>query len=142
MSNDFDDKLAEDLLESIFHVSRTFRKWMKEEVDFSVPQFRVLSFVKRNDGCSIDDIAAYLGVSKPTASKIVENMRLKDLLCRVENSRDRRKVSISITDKGSKVLEKARQRAIFELKNRLSKLDNERKILLSNSLKILAELTG
>jgi MarR family. len=85
LSNDPDEKLAEELLESIFKASRTFRNWMREDISFSVPQFRILSYVNRNKDCSIDDIALYLGVSKPTASKIVEKMRLKKLLYRIEN---------------------------------------------------------
>jgi len=141
LSNDFDERLAEELLESVFQASRTFRRWMREDVSLSVPQFRVLSFVNRNRDCSVEDVASYLGVSKPTASKIVENMRLKNLLYRTENSEDRRKVSISLTGKGLKVLEEARLKAVLELKNRLSKIDEQNKSLLSNSLKILAELT-
>ena len=141
MSNDFDERLAEELLESVFHASRTFRKWMKENISLSVPQFRVLSFVNRNKDCSVEDIASYLGVSKPTASKIVENMKLKDLLYRTENASDRRRVSIGLTNKGYRVLEEAKQKAIFELKNRLSKIDYNSKSLLYSSLKIIDELT-
>lgn len=142
MSNDHDEKLAEELLESIFKASRTFRNWMKEDNSFSVPQFRILSYVNRNKDCSIDDIALYLGVSKPTASKIVEKMRLKKLLYRIENKKDRRKVAIGLTSKGVKVLEEARSKAILKLKNRLSEIDTKSKSQLRDALRILAELTG
>ncbi|MFP3165924.1 MAG: MarR family winged helix-turn-helix transcriptional regulator [Nitrososphaeria archaeon] len=142
MSNDPDEKLAEELLESIFKASRTFRNWMREDISFSVPQFRILSYVNRNKDCSIDDIALYLGVSKPTASKIVEKMRLKELLYRIENRNDRRKVAIGLTGKGAKVLEEARFKAILKLKNRLSMIDINSKSQLRDALKILAGLTG
>ncbi|MFP3417776.1 MAG: MarR family transcriptional regulator [Nitrososphaeria archaeon] len=142
MSNDHDEKLAEELLESIFKASRTFRNWMKEDNSFSVPQFRILSYVNRNKDCSIDDIALYLGVSKPTASKMVEKMRLKKLLYRIENKKDRRKVAIGLTSKGVKVLEEARLKAILKLKNRLSEIDTKSKSQLRDALRILAELTG
>lgn len=142
MSNDPDEKLAEELLESIFKASRTFRNWMKEDNSFSVPQFRILSYINRNKDCSIDDIALYLRVSKPTASKIVEKMRLKKLLYRIENKKDRRKVAIGLTSKGVKVLEEARLKAILKLKNRLSEIDTKSKSQLRDALRILAELTG
>jgi DNA-binding MarR family transcriptional regulator len=115
---------------------------MKEDNSFSVPQFRILSYVNRNKDCSIDDIALYLGVSKPTASKIVEKMRLKKLLYRIENKKDRRKVAIGLTSKGVKVLEEARLKAILKLKNRLSEIDTKSKSQLRDALRILAELTG
>jgi DNA-binding MarR family transcriptional regulator len=130
--------LNERLVEVIFTASKTFRSWMRECSGLSVPQFRVLTFVSRNSSCSLFELAQYLGISAPSASRLVEALLLKGLISREDDKKDRRRVQLKLTTEGKNVLTGAREHVLEKLNARVNKLNYDDDMLkLSRSLDII-----
>lgn len=73
----------------------------------SVPQFRVLLLVEKGGRAGLSDICNNLGVSMPTASRIVTGLVDKGFLDRQEPVGDRRCRPIRLTTVGQAALKKA-----------------------------------
>jgi DNA-binding MarR family transcriptional regulator len=71
----------------------------------SVPQFRTLARAERKG--TLSDVAQCLGISLPTASRIVTGLVSKGYLRRHESAEDRRRCHLSLTAAGQKVLKEA-----------------------------------
>lgn len=71
--------------------------------DITVEQFHVLRFVRR--GMSISELAVAKNISRPAISQAVDALVKKGLLVREQSQKDRRYVSLSLTDKGNALLD-------------------------------------
>jgi DNA-binding MarR family transcriptional regulator len=67
---------AADVLEAMPAVMDAMRAAMRHQLGepLSVPQFRCLNYIARWPGCSISAVAAFLGVTLPTASAMVDRL--------------------------------------------------------------------
>ena len=67
---------ADDVLDVLPDAMDAIRSGMRSQLDtrLSVPQFRCLNFVDRQPGCSLGELAAFLGVTMPTASAMVDRL--------------------------------------------------------------------
>ena len=92
-------------------VMRSIRREMRQSSAslLSVPQFRALAFVERNPRACLFHVADHLGVTRPTASVIVDRLVRRGLLRRTQDPRERRRVVLTITSPGSRLLERARK---------------------------------
>ncbi len=123
--------LNEKVMEAVFTASRTFRTWMRECSGLSVAQFRVLSFISRNNNSSLLELKTYLGVSNPAASRLVEALNIRGFVTRIEDRNDRRRVKLGLTKMGKEVLFAARERVLERIEERISGLNiDERHDLL------------
>ena len=65
------NQCAAELLETIPHLMRIIRTNVraKSGAEFSMVQFRALAFLGRNDCAMLSDVATFLGLTLPAASK-------------------------------------------------------------------------
>lgn len=75
----------------------------------SVPQLRALAFVHGNPGTCLFNVADHLGVTRPTASVIVDRLVRRGLIHRAADPRERRRIALTLTPKGARRLEQARR---------------------------------
>jgi DNA-binding MarR family transcriptional regulator len=66
----------------------------------SVPQFRCLNFIARKPDCSIGEVAAFLGVTMPTASAMTDRLVQSGLVLPQTASDDRRRTQLQPTHAG------------------------------------------
>ena len=66
------------------------------------------AFLDRNPGACLFHVADHLGVTRPTASVIVDRLVRRGLLLRSEDPRERRRLVLTLTPKGGRHLEQAR----------------------------------
>lgn len=99
------DDLAQALLEVVPMVMRAIRTEMRGNRDaaLSVPQFRVLSYVRHNGSVSLSLIAEHLGLTPPSVSAMVDCLVARGCLDRRPDDADRRKVAIALTKKGGEL---------------------------------------
>ena len=64
---------------------------------------KTLEFVKNNNGCQVQDVREYLGISRPLVSSILLSIEELDLITR--ESGEGRALSLKITDRGEKILD-------------------------------------
>jgi DNA-binding MarR family transcriptional regulator len=65
-------------------------------------QFRALAFLGRNRCAMLSDLARFLDLTHPAASKLVDGLLAGGLVSRREHARDRRRVSLELTAAGTR----------------------------------------
>ncbi len=104
------DACARAVMETVPTVMRFIRTEMRRNraPSLSVPQLRALAFLHHNPGACLFHVADHLGVTRPTASVIVDRLVRRGLLVRAEDPRERRRIALTLTPKGARHLEEAR----------------------------------
>jgi len=110
MPNDFDQfkEAFEHMLGAMRRArSRTSRELTGGEISFS--QFQLLSALA--DGPrSVGDLADDAGVTSPTMTRMLDGLEQLGIVERRQSERDRRALSITVTDKGRELLKRKQQR--------------------------------
>jgi DNA-binding MarR family transcriptional regulator len=86
--------------------------------DLSVQQFRALLFIRRNPGTSLARVAEHTGLTTPTTSKMVDRLVARGLISRQVLARNRRRVTLGLTNLGEATLSAAHDAT----QNRLAEL--------------------
>ena len=66
----------------------------------SIPQVRTLAYLHHSPGSCLFPLAEHLGVTRPTASTIVERLVRRGMVSRAEDPRERRRVVLRLTPLG------------------------------------------
>ncbi len=69
--------------------------------------WRIMVILREQDHQSVHDLAAYGGFDRSTVSKIVDATEERGLVARRVDAVDRRRSTVSLTDKGNAMIEKA-----------------------------------
>jgi DNA-binding MarR family transcriptional regulator len=101
---------AQEVMETIPLVMRFIRTEMRSRraPSLSVPQLRVLTFLNHVPGAPLASVTEHLGVSRSTASAIVDRLVRRKLVNRTEDPQERRCVVLTLTPAGAQHLQQAR----------------------------------
>lgn len=116
------------LAETIFTFSRLIKDNLASNKDLThltMLQMQTLVFLKRNPSSQMGEIAEYFKIELPSATSLINNLVKMNLVERVEDAKDRRKVRIFINTKGKKLLENAVKLKNKKLEKLLSYLSEE-----------------
>jgi len=97
----------------------------RHAVRLSVPQFRTLNFIERHPEASLSDVAAHIGVTLPSMSRMVEGLVDRKLLLRRGHAKDRRRLTLWLNGRGRALLRAAHGFAEASIFSRLSALDGK-----------------
>jgi DNA-binding MarR family transcriptional regulator len=131
--------LALNLLNLVPLIMQTIRTEMRcsRGGDLSVPQFRVLSYLRGKPGAALFEIADYLGLTSPSIVSLVDGLEAKGLVRRGEVSGDRRKVSLHLSESGESLYDTAFQAAQHSLAGRLGDFTPQELELLIQAMELL-----
>lgn len=98
------DACADELLETVPLLMRVIRTHVhaKTGAELSMAQFRALAFLGRNRCAMLSDVARFLALTHPAASKLIDGLLVAGLVSRKEHARDRRRVSLELTVAGNR----------------------------------------
>jgi DNA-binding MarR family transcriptional regulator len=133
--------IADDLRPVLLRLARELRK-ETEQLGVTARQATLLWLVKRSPGLSLAELAAEEGISPPALSGHVDRLERAGLLERVRSSEDRRRVGLSLTDEGAKLLRRIRARRTTWLSGRLAELDASDLDALAAAAPALRRLLG
>jgi DNA-binding MarR family transcriptional regulator len=104
---------AREVMDTVPLVMRFIRKEMRSRraPSLSIPQFRVLTFLSRTPGAPLSSVAEHLGVTRSTASAIVDRLVRRKLVDRMKHPEERRSVVLTLTSAGAQHLQHAREAA-------------------------------
>ncbi|MGD0204875.1 MAG: MarR family transcriptional regulator [Dehalococcoidia bacterium] len=105
--------------------------------DLSVPQFRVLAFVDRRRGATLSEVAEHIGLTLPSASRMVDGLVARKRLTRGISPSDRRFVALALTAQGRSRLESARRATKFRLAGMLKGLSVEERLTVFRAMEVL-----
>jgi len=130
---------ARQLLEVIPVIMREIRSEMRSRrsPDLTVPQFRTLSFVSRNVGTSLLDVANHLGLTPPSTSRLVDGLIYRNMMIREDHPEDRRRVKLTVTHVGEQILEASRQDALTYLSTKLSNITADDRETIVKAMNVL-----
>ncbi len=98
---------AHAIIRIVPRLSRVLRKDLRRHSAgvFTEPQFRVMARLYREGGQSLSDLAQSQGVSLPTMSKLTQGMEARGLIFREQDSNDKRKIVLQLTEEGRHIYE-------------------------------------
>ena len=83
------------------------RTW--EERDLTLPQLRILFYLRANPDTATNTLARHMGLTMPTISGLVEKLVHAGLVERGQRADDRRVIPLCLTDDGRAVVGEIRQ---------------------------------
>jgi DNA-binding MarR family transcriptional regulator len=120
-------------------ISRTLKSSMRRHAPsvLTVPQFRALLFTGRHPNASLGELAEFLGITQPTASATVDRLGKQGLIRTRTPAEDRRRMCLTLTDKGRSVVKAARAAAHQQVKARLKGLSKAEQQTVLDALGLL-----
>ena len=76
-----------------------------EATELTLVQWRVLVIASQTERLRIGELAAHLGISIPSASRLVRRIEVQGLLTAVRAEDDRRATNIALTDAGREIVD-------------------------------------
>jgi DNA-binding MarR family transcriptional regulator len=115
---------ANELLEVIPLMMRVIRARVRSHSspELSMPQFRALAFLGRNEKAMLGDVGSFLAVTLPAASKLIDGLVEAGFAMREIDPADRRKVSLTLTAAGRKKYAAALKASADYLEERVLRL--------------------
>lgn len=134
--------VARELLDAVpratFIIRETAYRHRTKSVSF--PQLRVLAMVHKVPCADLSSIAMHLSLSLSATSRLVEHLVEKKLLQRKTDKVNRRKISLTLTAPGRKVLDHTNRAVEKKLASCLTHLPPEHRRILSAAMALLRNL--
>lgn len=133
------DTCAHELMDTALQIMQVIRVEMRRghNSDISIPQFRTLAFVQRNPDSSLSNLAEHLGLTLPSASKLVDGLVKQKLVTRKESTADRRRLTLVLTADGASIVNAARKSARANLAQKLKHLSSDDLEKIHQAMKLL-----
>jgi DNA-binding MarR family transcriptional regulator len=130
---------ATELLEVVPLMMRVIRSKVRahSSPELSIPQYRTLAFLGRNEGAMLGDVANFLTLTLSAASKLVDGLVNAKLVARQSDPNDRRKIALKLTSVGKAKYSAVRQGAIDFLTDRVDALSLEDRACIADAMQIL-----
>jgi DNA-binding MarR family transcriptional regulator len=116
--------IADRLRPVLLQVGRELRREARE-VGISPEQVSLLVGIKYTPGIGVRELAARERVSPPAMSNHVDRLERDGLVSRTPSASDRRRVGLTLTDEGQRMLRRVRSRRTAWLATRLRGLSAE-----------------
>ena len=131
--------VADKLRPALLRVGRELRREARE-VGVSPEQVSLLVAIKYSPGVGVRELAARERVSPPALSNHVDRLERDGLVARTPSEADRRRVGLTLTDEGQRVLRRVRSRRTAWLSSRLGKLTPEELAAVEAAVEPLSRL--
>jgi DNA-binding MarR family transcriptional regulator len=105
--------------------------------DLSVPAFRALGYVRRHPGSSLSALADHIGLTRPSASKLVDGLVSRKLVVRRIYVGDRRRMTLELSARGRELLNTAHNSALQAMAKDLAGLDEQQRSDVIRAMEIL-----
>jgi MarR family transcriptional regulator for hemolysin len=136
------DDCAQEVLDVVPLVARVIREQLREHGTqlLSVPQFRTLLFISRNKGASLSQVADHIGLTLPSMSTLVDGLVTRSFVMRRTHQDDRRRMDLTLTERGETTLQSARKATQEYLKGRLSRLSETERGTVVRGMRITRQV--
>jgi DNA-binding MarR family transcriptional regulator len=132
-------QIADRLRPVLLQVGRELRREARE-VGVSPHQVSLLVAIKYHPGIGVRELAALEKISPPALSNHVDRLERDHLVRRTPSATDKRRVGLTLTDEGSRVLRRVRSRRTAWLATRLRGLTDEQLAAVDAAIEPLARL--
>ena len=136
-----DSEIANFLLDFIPDAMRVIRDEMRaaSSAELTFPQFRIFRKLARQT-CTSHELADWMGVSRPTVSKMIDILEVRGLIKKGINKADKRHIPLELTDKGKTLFRSIRGTVQKKIATRMASLKVSEKKSITESMSRLAEV--
>ena len=131
--------IADRLRPVLLRLGRELRREARD-VGVSPEQSGLLVAIKYTPGVGVRELATRERVSAPAMSKHVDRLERDGLVTRTPSADDRRRVGLTLTDEGQRVLRRVRSRRTAWLAARLKALSAEQLRAIDAAIEPLGEI--
>jgi DNA-binding MarR family transcriptional regulator len=131
--------IADRLRPTLLRVGRELRREARE-LGVSPEQVSLLVTIKYAPGIGVRELAARERVSPPAMSNHVDRLERDGLVARTPSADDRRRVGLTLTDEGQRLLRNVRSRRTAWLASRLGELSEDELRAVEAAIEPLARL--
>lgn len=131
--------VANQLRPVLLRLARELRK-ETEQLGVTSRQVTLLWLIRSHPALSLRELAAEEGISAPALSGHVDRLEKAGLLARVRDERDRRRVGLSLTEEGERLMKRVRARRTTWLAERLRGLDDDEVAVIEAAIEPLGRL--
>lgn len=107
------------IISLLFNIGRRMRD---EKSKYSMLHFQTLRYVQEKGRPFMHDVAAYLRVTPPAATLLIDGLAKDGLLARSLEKKDRRTVRVSLTERGKKFIAQCIRKKIDKLERTFAAL--------------------
>jgi len=132
-------EIADRLRPVLLKLSRELRREVRD-VGVSPEQVALLVAIKYAPGIGVRELAAKERVSPPAMSNHVDRLERLDLVIRTPSTDDKRRVGLTLSSEGDRVLRRVRSRRTAWLSTRLEALTPEQQAAIESAVGPLSEL--
>jgi DNA-binding MarR family transcriptional regulator len=125
----------------LLRIGRELRREARE-AGVSPEQVSLLVEIKYSPGIGVNELAARERVSAPAMSNHVDRLERDGLVTRTPSPNDRRRVGLTLTDEGKRLLRRVRSRRTAWLASRLGALDAAELAAVEAAVEPLSRLLG
>jgi DNA-binding MarR family transcriptional regulator len=136
------ESAAQVVVETGVRLTRFVRRAVRSNPpsELSLSAVRALSYVVGTPEVCVSDLADYLLVGAPTASKLVDELASRELVTRSPDEKDRRRVMLRPTPDAEEVLATVARPVRREVANLLSELDDAQRRRVVDGMTVLGDL--
>jgi DNA-binding MarR family transcriptional regulator len=131
--------VAESIRPVLLRIGRELRRETRA-VGVSPEQVSLLVAIKYSPGIGVGELAAQEHVSAPAMSNHVDRLERDGLAIRTPSPRDKRRVGLTLTAEGQRMLRRVRSRRTAWLVSRLGKLDPDELATIEAAVEPLSRL--
>jgi DNA-binding MarR family transcriptional regulator len=131
--------VANELRPVLLRLARELRK-ETEQLGVTSRQVTLLWLVRHHPGMSLRELAEEERISAPALSGHVDRLEKAGLLDRVRDAGDRRRVGLTLTEDGERLLRSVRARRTTWLADRLRGLDEDELAAVERAIEPLGKL--
>ena len=120
-------------------ISRAVRSEIRRHrpASLTLPQFRALAFINAHPQSSASDLAEFLVLTRPSVSKLVDDLVKQRLVSRRGDAEDRRRLMLSVTALGKKRLDVAFELARGLIAEQLATLKEPDRAAVTRAMNLL-----
>ncbi len=132
---------ARAVLEGVPEVTRVIRAQMRQHrgTALSVPQFRTLVLLEAEPGAALSRVAEHVGLTRPSASTLVDGLVQRALVARQPHPTDRRRIALALTAHGRTVVTSARRQTQAFLAEHLTALSDGQRATIVEAMRLLSQ---
>lgn len=130
---------AREVLDVVPLAMRAIRAQLRKHgaKEVSVPHFRTLAYLNRHEGTSLSGVAEHIGVSLPSMSALIDGLVIQGLVIRQTHPEDRRRMTLTLTERGRTTLRKAREATARNLEEKLGQLSGTERATVIEAMQVL-----
>ena len=133
MKKNSPDKIVSALF-SAFAMLKTRLNFKDPLFQLPLAQMETLRLIHENKRVVMKQVADFLAITPPSATVLVDNLAQAGYVQRNSDKKDRRTIHLSLTAKGSAVLQKGIKQRCIDLKKLIRNLNNNEQLELINIL--------